>query len=490
MSKQKIGDIPKITPLQTALGFPRSDPASRFFIQAYKKFIEGYKTRDGVPGVSLIKWSDGRQRFDLETMAKRFAIIEGRGQQFWPASESSSSGNSMIWGQDAEKIVKLLAQLFFRHNQQEHQKGPNSPSKKKQAARHERQRSQTLGQSNAVSASVLSEEMDTDAWHEDTSDDDDSSLPDIDHFRLHPRGPDAQTSPENNIGNTTPPPQGSTAAINPPSNTGVSSEPTAPVAQMTERLETTAATETATRAIDTLTERYTSSGRSCRPVQRLNFVETPTFDTEDDSQSLSPPPSRQSDPGSRLSPELGTDTRGAAHVGTSQNPRATSEPMSFDKTQLSTEDITPVLEENQATRSMPPPPLPQATCKTPEITTRRPRYGIKYSVEKSPGNLTLWEHHGTFGRMPMSEFQFIHGFDDIDAVQFVVQREGRSWDDRVHKNDDVAFQDMKVRFRGLIRNDLDGLGPDSGFIPYDIWIIPIRSSESEEKFVREQTIAL
>ncbi|KAF4960122.1 hypothetical protein FGADI_1140 [Fusarium gaditjirri] len=486
MSKQKIGDIPKITPLQTALGFPRTDPASRFFISAYKKFIKGYKTRDGVPGVSLIKWSDERQRVDLETMAKGFAIVEGRGRQFWPASESSSSDNSLIWGQDTERIVKLLAQLFFRHNQQEHQKGPNSPSKKKQAARQERQRSQTLGQSDAASASVLSEEMDTDA---DTSDDD-FSFPDIDQFRLHPRGPDTQTLPENNVRNPTPPPLGSAAAINPPSNTTVSLEPTAPVAQMTEPLETAAAAEAVTRAMDTFTERYTSSGRSCRPVQRLNFVETPTFDTEDDSQSLSPPPSRQSDPGSRLSPELGTDTHGSPQVETSRNPRATSEPMPFDKTQLSTEDITPVLEANQSTRAMPPPPLPKPTRQTPDVATRRPRYGIKYSIERSPGNFTLWEHHGTFGRMSMPEFQFIHGFNDIDAVQFVVQREGRSWDDRVHKNDDVAFQDMKVRFRGLIRNDLDGLGPDSGFIPYDIWITPIRSSESEEKFVREQTIAL
>ncbi|KAF4428895.1 hypothetical protein FACUT_9353 [Fusarium acutatum] len=292
------------------------------------------------------------------------------------------------------------------------------------------------------------------------------------------------------MSNTTPPPQASTTAINTPSGTAISSQPTAPVAQMTERLETTTAAETVPRAIDGFTEKYTSSGRSCRPVQRLNFVETPTFDTEDDSQSLSPPPSRQSDSGSRVSPELGTEIPGAFHVETSQNPRATSEPMPFDKTQLVTEDITPVLEANQAARAMPPPPLPQATYQTPEATTRRPRYGIKYSVEKSPGNFTLWEHHGRFGRMPMSEFQFIHGFDDIDAVKFIVQREGRSWDDRVHKNDDVEFQDMKVRFKGLIRNDLDGLGPDSGYIPYDIWIIPIRSSETEEKYFREQTIAL
>ncbi|KAI1016512.1 hypothetical protein LB503_010298 [Fusarium chuoi] len=489
MSKEKIGDIPKITPLQIALGYPRSNASSRFFVQTYKKFIEGYKTCDGVPGVSLIKWTDARQRVDLEYMAKRFAVIEGRGQQYWPASESSSSGDSLIWPEDDQKIVKLLAQLFFRHNQQEHQKGLSSPSKKKQAVRHERQRSQTLGQSNAASTSVPSDEMDTDPGNEVDSDDD-TSLPDIDHIRLRPMGLDIQTSSAGNTSNTTPPPQASTTTINTPSNIATSSEPAAPVAQMTERLEATSAAETIARAIDGFTEKYTSSGRSCRPVQRLNFVETPTFDTEDDSQSLSPPPSRQSDPGSRVSPELGTDAPGTSRVGTSQNPRATSEPMSFDTTQLATEDITPLLETNQATRAMPPPPLPRAACPTPEITTRRPRYSIKYSVEKSPGNFTLWEHHGTFGRMSISEFQFIHGFDDIDSVQFIVQREGRSWDDRVHKNDDVAFQDMKVRFRGLIRNDLDGLGTDIGYIPYDIWIIPIRSPENEEKYFREQTIAL
>lgn len=84
----------------------------------------------------------------------------------------------------------------------------------------------------------------------------------------------------------------------------------------------------------------------------------------------------------------------------------------------------------------------------------------------------------------------MHGFNDIDAVRFVVQREGRSWDDKVYKNDDVAFQDMKVRFRGLIKNDLDSLGPDAGYVPYDIWIIPIRSSETEGKYFREQSITL
>ncbi|KAF5567367.1 hypothetical protein FPHYL_3270 [Fusarium phyllophilum] len=338
-----------------------------------------------------------------------------------------------------------------------------------------------------MSPSVPGGEMDTDTWNDIDSDDD---LPEIDDIHPRPRVPDNQTSSTGNVSNTTQPPQASTTAINPLNDTAVSFAPTAPIAQMSDRLDTTDAAETIARAIDGFTEKYTSSGRSCRPVQRLNFVETPTFDTEDDSQSLSPPPSRQSDPGSRISPELGTETPGASHVGTSQNPRATSEPMSFDRTQLATEDITPVLEANQETRAMPPPPLPQATHQTPEAPTRRPRYDIKYSVEKSPGNFRLWEHYDRFVPMSILEFQFMHGFNDIDAIRFVVQREGRSWDDKVHKNDDVAFQNMKVRFKGLIRNDLEGLGPDSGYIPYDIWIIPIRDSETEEKYFREQTIAL
>jgi hypothetical protein len=261
---------------------------------------------------------------------------------------------------------------------------------------------------------------------------------------------------------------------------------------MTGRQEYATATSTITQAVEAITERYTSSGRSCRPVQRLNFVETPTFDTEDDTQSLSPPPSRQSDPGSRLSPELGTETEPprASPGGTPQNPRAASEPMSFDKTQLCTEDITPVLEANQATRAMPPPPLPQITRPTPEVVARRPRHSIKYSVERSPGNFRIWEHYGTFGRMPMSEFQAIHGFNDIEGVQFIVKRRGMSWDDKVPENDEVAFQDMKVRFLDLIKDDLEGIGIERDFVPYDIWIIPIRNSENDESFYREQTIAL
>uniref|UniRef100_A0A0D2Y7M3 Uncharacterized protein n=1 Tax=Fusarium oxysporum (strain Fo5176) TaxID=660025 RepID=A0A0D2Y7M3_FUSOF len=149
MSKEKIGNIPKITPLQIALGYPRSNPSSRFFVQAYKKFIEGYKTSDGVPGASLIKWTDARQRVDLEYMAKTFAVIEGRGQQYWPASESSSSGDSLIWGQDDEN--------------------------------------------NVMSPSVPSEEMDTDPWNEDDSDND-PTLPDLDTLLLRPRGPDNQAA--------------------------------------------------------------------------------------------------------------------------------------------------------------------------------------------------------------------------------------------------------------------------------------------------------
>jgi hypothetical protein len=45
--------------------------------------------------------------------------------------------------------------------------------------------------SNAGSASAPSEEMDIDPWLEDTSDDD-TSLPDVGHFRLQPRGSDSQ----------------------------------------------------------------------------------------------------------------------------------------------------------------------------------------------------------------------------------------------------------------------------------------------------------
>ncbi|KAF9766783.1 hypothetical protein IL306_000741 [Fusarium sp. DS 682] len=298
------------------------------------------------------------------------------------------------------------------------------------------------------------------------------------------------SSATGNLDGITPQLQDTTEVTNLVNDTAISDEPAAPVAQMTEHREHTPSTGTTTRPTDT--ERYTSSGRSCRPVLRLNFVETPTFETEDDSQSISPPPSRQSDPGSRLSPELGTDPPRASPVGTSQNPRAASEPMSVEQPRLSTEDITPAQEMDQASRAMPPPPLPQTQPErtTPGTITRRPRYNITYSIEKSPGQFRSWDHYGTFGRMSMAEFQREHKLNDIYAVQFIVKRRGMSWDDKIPKNDDVAFQDMKVRFLDLIADDLDGIGTDRDFVPYDIWIIPIRSTEIDESVVREQTLAL
>ncbi|KAF4997499.1 hypothetical protein FGRMN_3863 [Fusarium graminum] len=70
------------------------------------------------------------------------------------------------------------------------------------------------------------------------------------------------------------------------------------------------------------------------------------------------------------------------------------------------------------------------------------------------------------------------------------QRRGMSWDDLVPKDDDLAFQDMKGRFKEKIRDDLDEIGDRRDVVYYDIVIIPLRASEASPEAIREQTVAL
>ncbi|KAF4343299.1 hypothetical protein FBEOM_2775 [Fusarium beomiforme] len=393
----------------------------------------------------------------------------------------------------------------------------------KRQIRTERHRSQTLDDGNTNTAlapnqnatpennSVVNLGNSHDA---EMTSDDDTSLPDIDHIPLNASRSGVPNTSANDQVNGFQSRQSSITVTGALDTAIPSVEPVAPMAQMTDRQENAAPAQANREIIDT--ERYTSSGRSSKRVQRQDFVETPNFEMEDDSRSSSPLLGRRSDPGSRPSPELGTELPRASHAEISRNLPAVPEPIDIEQPYPATEDITSARQVDEASIAMPPPPRPHPTRPPPKGITRRPRPNIKYSVEESPNNLRIWEHYGRFESMSMSEFQAIHKFHDIESVQFIIKRRGMSWDDRVPKNDEAAFYHMKARFKDLIRDDLEAIarghygygakelpnsrvkvrnsyeaiGQTGGFIPYEIWIIPNRSPEGSEHFVREQTIAL
>lgn len=239
--------------------------------------------------------------------------------------------------------------------------------------------------------------------------------------------------------------------------------------------------------IGVLNGTHTLSGRRRRPVERQGFVDTPEFVEEFGSVSKSPEPTERSNVSRRGSPDLGTPSRAQSHLGDLQNPSTILESVAAEVPH--TEYTAPPREESNARRTMPPPPipLPQSVARA---TPKLPRISIKYRIQKSPGVFRVWDPRGTFKSLSMDELQTIHGFQDVESVQFILQRRGMSWDDLVPKDDDVAFQDMKARFEDKINDDCEEIGEKRVVVYYDILVIPVRNTEDSQESVQEQSISL
>jgi hypothetical protein len=268
-------------------------------------------------------------------------------------------------------------------------------------------------------------------------------------------------------------------------NTSTSDVPSpAPIAQMTEIQDVTSLAEA---TIGVLNGTHTLSGRRRRPVERQGFVNTTEFVAEAGPESESPDPTERSIASPRGSPELGTPSRAQSHLGELQN--ASPALKSVATEMLHTEYTAPPRDESNARRAMPPPPIPLPQSEV-RATPKLPRISIKYRIQKSPGVFRVWDPRDTFKSLSMDELQTIHGFQDVESVQFILQRRGMSWDDLVPKDDDVAFQDMKIRFEDKISDDYDEIGERRGVIYYDILVIPVCNTEDGREFVREQKVSL
>ncbi|SPJ74188.1 uncharacterized protein FTOL_03918 [Fusarium torulosum] len=263
-------------------------------------------------------------------------------------------------------------------------------------------------------------------------------------------------------------------------------EPAAPIAQM---IGSEDAASLAEATIGVVNGTHTLSGRRLRPVERQGFVDTTEFVEEAGSESQSPAPTERSNASPRGSPELGTPSWAQSQLGDLQNASTVPEPVSAEEPRLSTEDAIQSREESDARRAMPPPPIPLPRSPA-RATPKLPRISIKYRIQKSPGVFRVWNPRDTFKSLSMDELQTIHGFQDVESVQFILQRRGMSWDDLVPKDDNVAFQDMKIRFEDKISDDYDEIGETRGVVYYDILIVPVRNTEDSRESVREQRISL
>ncbi|KAF5670023.1 hypothetical protein FHETE_4706 [Fusarium heterosporum] len=462
MPRPRVKDIPLITQLRVTLGYGvTGDRKSIYFNQTVANFRKDYRSADGIPGFYFADWHNRDHRRELERMADKFLVTDRRGPQFWPDIEDPRSRSSLTWTTHRNRIRNTIVKLFFRLNYKPQRQGGRS-------ADASSRRSQTLEQGlkvpetrtentdgNGIRDVQNDQQTDTEAPPPRAAIPDLHSLPSSPFPSLdHPTSSDSDDIPE----------EQHQSLVSEPTGVG---ESAAPVAQMTEGRDMPLTPSTLGAIIST----HTLSGRRRRPVERQDFVTTPDFCALDDARS-------------QLSPELGTPSEDPDAIQPTYGPIDTELPRSSIETAISPEEAP------EDRRAMPPPPLPFPRP-TQIAATSTTRTVIKYSIQKSPNNFRVLDlPRGAFDRLSISDIQAIEGFQDVESVQFVLDRRGMSWDDVVPINGDLAFQDMKGRFREKIRDDLDEIGSQRDVVYYDILIIPIKGTEAHRQDIREPTVTM
>ncbi|KAM5360300.1 hypothetical protein ACJZ2D_013859 [Fusarium nematophilum] len=451
MSRAKVGEIPGIKVLRHLLGLgtPR-DKQSIYFGQVLKTFRRNYKTADGTPGSSFMKWRDHHHQRGLSQMADDFLEKERRGPQFWPDTDgAASSAKSLRWSRDHVRIKRYVKQLFFRLNQQDAWKGPESIANKAQAAHSRGSSEQPLAVTRVQHNKTDDEDM-----PDSTLDSlDDPEYEDLDGFMR-----DAHSDPylvpssphhAHNQGSTPTehPVKSDLDDLDPFDWLGAHEVPAAPVAPMIEH---------STPTMPTTEPTGTWSSRNRKPVERQGLVSSADIDMDEDS--------------CLFSPELG-DEANDSDFRPSPGP--------------STETAAGAAQLTAGSTMLPAP-------RTTDSVGARPKRRIilTYSVQISPRNYRIWDHQGTFDSMTMAEFEAHHRFHDVRMVHFLLQGSSMSWDDQVHQGDDFYFQQMKKRFKNKIRYDLAESRNNDQVVQYEILIEPVRDEESRPDFAREETICL
>ncbi|KAJ4256199.1 hypothetical protein NW762_009277 [Fusarium torreyae] len=502
MGRTKVGEIPQCQALRKLLGVGTPhDKESICFKNTIQEFRVQYRSDEGEFGYSFRTWGDPSHQKGLIRMTDGFLERDGQGPRFWPDHEGSAPVKPLKWTKDRARIKKLIKQLFWRMNQQQHWKGVGSSLRttNNRSARSNPRRSQTLDQERPTERHPVENEDTTmddmiEYWNQDQDDSDSPDHPwrSADPYQV-PQSPDranaqAQASTPGTPANKTRDAQRpdtdpeSTQTNERPSPFG----PTAPLAQMTEHQEATPPPEAAAPADVS----YTPSSRSRKIVERQGFVDTREIEVDEDLRSNSPAPSERSDPDFRPSPEAAPQPQQDSQMDEPSITRSHPDPEPLEQPRPSTERSAP-RDIVTTSSAMPPPPLPLSR-RTPARAPAqiRRRIVIKYSVQITPGNYRLWDHRGTFNRMSMEDFEKVHKLANIDSVQFLLEGEGMSWDDQVLQGDDFGFQNMKNRFTKKIKSDLAKPENTREVVEYEILVIPVKNAEPEVEFIREQTVCL
>ncbi|KAK1982950.1 hypothetical protein LZ30DRAFT_589468 [Colletotrichum cereale] len=131
--------LPTITALREALNY---GDAKSLQCQAFNDDLRAYRKKfvssHGLEGSHLHDWKSRVHQSALTEMTQTFLDRDGNGRRYWPDDEASAHYNGMRYSSDRARIKRIMKQLFFRLNLQQHRNTKYRKSKPDEGDIHKR----------------------------------------------------------------------------------------------------------------------------------------------------------------------------------------------------------------------------------------------------------------------------------------------------------------------------------------------------------------
>ncbi|KXH39669.1 hypothetical protein CSAL01_02993 [Colletotrichum salicis] len=127
--------IPPITQLREQLDYGDPHlPRCQGFYDSVRVFRKNFVTSQGWEGSTIHEWRIREHRTALAEMARAYLERHGNGQLFWPDDNTQGRANKLKYSSDGTRIKRIMQQLFWRLNLQQHRNDKYKKNKEKSSS--------------------------------------------------------------------------------------------------------------------------------------------------------------------------------------------------------------------------------------------------------------------------------------------------------------------------------------------------------------------
>ncbi|KAG6368566.1 hypothetical protein INS49_002779 [Diaporthe citri] len=113
--------IPSITDLRKELDYgDQQSSRCQAFYDSVRVFRKTFISSQGWDGSSIHDWKSREHQTALGEMVRSYLELHGNGRVFWPDDNSQSRANKYKYSTDGARIKRIMRQLFWRLNIQQH----------------------------------------------------------------------------------------------------------------------------------------------------------------------------------------------------------------------------------------------------------------------------------------------------------------------------------------------------------------------------------